>query len=181
MSEFRTNPDARAWEIGTLRVALPLLWSAQDRDAYSGEQEHGHLDLTTALLRNLRDDTARLDARVTAHDARFDRVDTRFDRVDARLDKVETRLDRVETRLDGLDTRVAELTGEMRGGFDRLDGRIDRLHTYMVETTTRLDGRLEDLQATMHQMMNFMGQHGALASRVDACERDIVDLKERVL
>jgi hypothetical protein len=32
----------------------------------------------------------------------------------------------------------------------------------------------------MHQMMNFMGQHGALASRVDACESDIVDRKERV-
>jgi hypothetical protein len=29
--------------------------------------------------------------------------------------------------------------------------------------------------------MSHLGQHGSLAARIDLCERDIIDLKERVL
>ena len=158
------------------------------------------IDITTTVLRHLRDDIAKLDnkvsvldnkvgvldskvgvldskvsvldskvsvleTRVTAHDARFDQIDARFAQVDARLDRIEI--------------LSFEMRGEMRGGFQRLDDRIDRLHSHLAETTARLTAQHEDLQASLHQMMAFMGQHGSLASRIDACERDILDLKER--
>jgi chromosome segregation ATPase len=178
-------------------------------------------DITTTILRNLRDDIARIDARVTSHDARFGGVETRLGGIETRLGGIETRLGSVETRFGGVETRFGgvetrlggvetrlggvetqlgsvetqlgsvetqldklvvwtfELRGEMRGGFQRLDDRMDRLHSHLAETTARLTAQHDDLQATLHQMMAFMGQHGALASRIDACERDIIDLKER--
>jgi hypothetical protein len=33
----------------------------------------------------------------------------------------------------------------------------------------------------MGQLMGQLGQHGSLAARISLCERDIVDLKRRVL
>jgi hypothetical protein len=36
-------------------------------------------------------------------------------------------------------------------------------------------------QDNLDQLMGQVGQHGSLAARITLCERDIVDLKRRVL
>jgi len=192
-------------------------------------------DLTTSILRSIRDDIARLETRFDArfdkieirldnHDKRFDKVDAklvehdakfleyddRFDKVEHGFEKLEVTSDRYERwfyrldatnnkharRFDKLDAKVDKLGIELgmvrddlmkRVGRDELmealrlaDERHERLHRQVVEQGMRLTAQYEELHATMNQMMTYFGAQGSLEVRVDRCERDIVDLKERV-
>jgi chromosome segregation ATPase len=116
-------------------------------------------DLTLAILQNIRDDIARLDSK----------FETRFDKVDARLDKV-------EARLDGHDQKFIEVIAVI-GHMDR---RIDRLHDRIVENDLRWTTNQHELQRTLEQIMVHLGAQTRLEERVERCERDIVDLKDRV-
>jgi chromosome segregation ATPase len=124
-------------------------------------------DLTTKILQNIRDDIARLEAT----------VDGKIDRLEARLDaKIDSEIAAVRRDMQKLVTR-----DEFRETIRFLDERIDRMHARLVENDVRATAAHQDLQATLGQIMTYLGGHGSLEARVDRCERDIVDLKERVL
>jgi chromosome segregation ATPase len=112
-------------------------------------------DLTTAILRNIRDDIAKLDAKLEA--------------------KIDSEIASVRKDLQSCVTR-----DEFRVTMSLLDGRIDRMHARMVENDLRATTAHQELQATLNQMMAYFGAQGSLEVRIDRCERDIVDLKERV-
>jgi chromosome segregation ATPase len=112
-------------------------------------------DLTTTILRNIRDDIEKLDARLNA--------------------KIDSEIAAVRRDLQNCVTR-----DEFRTTMSLLDERIDRIHARLIENDLRSTTAHQELQATLNQMMTYFGAHGSLEVRVDRCERDIVDLKERV-
>jgi ubiquinone biosynthesis protein UbiJ len=107
--------------------------------------------------------------------------------------KLSTRFDRLESRFNEHDAKNEVEFANLRGALEtcvtqqpfttamRLsDERFERLHAAMVETNTRVLIGQQELQDTVHQIMQSLGQHGSLAARVDRCEQDIIDLKDRV-
>jgi chromosome segregation ATPase len=108
-------------------------------------------DLTAAILRNVRDDIAKLDA------------------------KLDSEIAAVRRDLQNCVTR-----DEFRTAMSLLDDRVDRIHARLIENDLRATTAQQELQATLNQMMTYFGAQGSLEVRVDCCERDIVDLKERV-
>ena len=68
----------------------------------------------------------------------------------------------------------------LRNIMSLLDDRIDRMHGRMIEHDLRATTAHQELQATLNQMMTYFDAQGSLVVRVDRCERDIVDLKERI-
>ena len=119
-------------------------------------------DLTTTILRNIRDDIAKLDAKLSG---RTDKLEARFD---AELAALRKQVQNCVTR------------DEFQGAIITLHDRIDRMHARLVENDVRATTAQQELQATLGQILTYLGGHGSLEVRVDRCERDIVDLKERV-
>ena len=112
-------------------------------------------DLTTTILQNIRDDIARLDDKLDA-------------KIDSEITTVRRELQNVVTRHEFCTT------------MSLLDERIDRMHARLIENDLRATTTAQELQATLNQMMTYFGAQASLEARVDRCERDIVDLKERV-
>jgi chromosome segregation ATPase len=112
-------------------------------------------DLTTAILRNIRDDIAKLEAKLDS--------------------KLNSEIAAVRRDLQNCVTR-----DEFRTAMSLLDDRVDRIHARLIENDLRATTAQQELQATLNQMMTYFGAQGSLEVRVDRCERDIVDLKERV-
>lgn len=128
-------------------------------------------DLTTKILQNIRDDITRLEAKIDG------KIDSKIDRLEAKLDaKIDSEIAAVRRDMQKLVTR-----DEFRETIRVLDERIDRMYARLVENDVRATAAHQDLQATLGQIMIYLGGHGSLEARVDRCERDIVDLKERVL
>ncbi len=145
-------------------------------------------DLTTKILQNIRDDMTKLEAKL---DGRIDKLDGRIDKLDGRIDKLDGKIDKLEVKLEAkIDSEIAAVRRDMqklatrdefRATIRVLDERIDRMHARLIENDVRATAAHQDLQATLGQIMTYLGGHGSLEARVDRCERDIIDLKERVL
>jgi chromosome segregation ATPase len=112
-------------------------------------------DLTTTILQNIRDDIAKLDAKLNA-------------KLDSEIAAVRRELQNCVTRNEFCTT------------MSLLDERIDRMDARLIENDLRATTAHQELQATLNQMMTYFGAQTSLEARVDRCERDIVDLKERV-
>jgi len=120
-------------------------------------------DLTTVTLRNIRADIATLDATLNAT-------------LDAALHAVREDLDNRVTRGEFRDA-IAGLGGRI----SELSERMDRTHTRLVENDVRAISAHHELQLTLSRLTDFLDAHGDLAPRIDRCEQDISDLKQRVL
>jgi len=149
-------------------------------------------DLTTKILQNIRDDITRLEAKL---DAKIDKLEAKLDgkidkleaKLDGKIDKLDGRIDKLDAKIDSeiaavrRDMQKLVTRDEFRETIRVLDERLDRMHARLVENDVRATAAHQDLQATLGQIMTYMCGHGSLEARVDRCERDIVDLKERVL
>jgi len=113
-------------------------------------------DLTPILLRNLRGDIARFDAK---------------------LEKVESSL-RDEVRALQADCATRE---ELHDAVAGLHERIDRVHARLVENDVRAVTSHHELQITLTRIGDYLDAHGGLEARVGVCERDIADLRHRVV
>jgi hypothetical protein len=193
--------DSRAWEIGSLRVALLLLWSAASIPVYTWRMNMESTDLTLTILQNIRSDIAALGGRFDNLEGRFDNLEGRFDHLEHRFDNLEGRFDHLEGRFDHLDGKFDNLEGEVAAmrkdmqGFltrDEFRGAMLAMNIAQNERHERLEKRMNEIdtrsatsqrvhQDTLDQLMAQVGQHGSLAARITLCERDIVDLKRRVL
>ena len=112
-------------------------------------------DLTITILQNIRNDLAKLEAKLDA--------------------KLDSELAAVRREMQNFVTR-----DEFRETIRILDERIDRMHARLVESDVRAMTAHQELQGTLTQIMSYLGGHGSLEARVDRCEQDIIDLKERV-
>jgi hypothetical protein len=157
-------------------------------------------DLTLTILRNIREDIAKLSTRFDGLENRFDGLEVRFERLEGRFDGLENRFDGLETRFGRLETRFTEHDArnevEFVGLRKTLDNyvmqpqfatamrlseeRFERMHAQMADSNARVFASLQELQDTVHLIMQSLGQHGSLAARVERCEQDIIDLKDRV-
>lgn len=157
-------------------------------------------DLTLTILRNIREDIARVSARFDGLENRSDGLEGRFDRLEARFDGLETRFDGLETRFNRLETRFNEHDARNEAQFAALrktldnhvtqpqfatamrlsEERFERMYAQMAESNARVQASQQELQDTVHLILQSLGQHGSLAARVERCEQDIVDLKDRV-
>jgi hypothetical protein len=104
--DFGRNPDSCAGEIGRLRVPSLLLWSSTGRHTYHLEMIMETSDLTSTILRGIRDDIANLGNRL---DAKIDKLGTRLDDQSGKLDELALRLDKHDRRFDRLDNRMDKL------------------------------------------------------------------------
>ena len=122
---------------------------------------------------------------------RFGSVDQRLDRVDHRLDGVEKRLDGVEHRLDGMEHRLDGVEGKLGD----VDSKVDRMGVEVdqVKSNLRLmaeghsviyrgmDERYEHSQQGVDEVRSMLKVwNQLLTSRLDAVERDVRVLRERV-
>ena len=151
-------------------------------------------DLTLTILQNIRSDIAALGGRFDHLERRFDHLEGRFDHLEGRFDHLEGRFDRLEGRFDTLEGEVAAMRKDMhvhltrdefRGAMLTMNiaqnERYERFEKRISEIDTRSVASQQELQDTIGQLMAQIGQHGSLAARITLCERDIVDLKRRVL
>ena len=129
-------------------------------------------DLTLTILRNIREDIARLSTRFDGLEPRFSRLETRFNEHDARN---EVEFAALRKALDNYVTQPQFATA-MRLSEER----FERMHAQMADSNARVFASMQELQDTVHLIMQSLGQHGSLAARVDRCEQDIIDLKDRV-
>ncbi|MBC7976529.1 MAG: hypothetical protein H7138_16270 [Myxococcales bacterium] len=113
-------------------------------------------DLTPILLQNLREDIVKLETR----------LDLKIDQLEAKLD---SKIARMVTR------------EQLDGSVSALVAQIDRMYARVIENDLRWTTAHHELQASMDRIATFLDDHGVLAQRVDRCERDIDDLKHRVL
>jgi chromosome segregation ATPase len=150
-------------------------------------------DLTTIILQNIRDDIAKLDAKFESKydklDSKYDKLDSRFDKLEGRFDKLEGRFDKLTDRVNDMDTVLAAVHRNQQNLVTRnefssavlvLHDRMDRMQAQLIESDLRSTTAHQETQATLNQIMVYLGGHGSLAARVDRCEQDIADIKERV-
>jgi chromosome segregation ATPase len=184
---FGRKLDSRAWEIGSLRVALPLLWSAASIPVYTWRTNMDSTDLTLSILQNIRADIAALGGR-------FDHLEGRFDDLEGRFGNLEGRFGNLEGRFGSLEGEVAAIRKDMQAHLTRdefrgalmamniaANERFDRGDRRANEIDARTAASSQELRDTIGQLMAQIGQHGSLAARITLCERDIVDLKKHVL
>jgi hypothetical protein len=158
-------------------------------------------DLTLTVLQNIQSSIAALGGRFDNLEVRFDslerrfgNLERRFDSLEGRFNSLEGRFDHLERRFDNLEHEVAAMRKDMPGFLtrDEFRGAMLAMNIAQNERHERFENRLSEfdtrsaasqrvLQDTMGQLMAQIGQHGSLAARITLCERDIVDLKRRVL
>jgi hypothetical protein len=142
-------------------------------------------DITTAILRSIRDDIAKLDAKF---DAKIDGLDAKFDakidgldaKLSAKIDGLDAKIDR-EIRLVREDMRHLVTRDEFHGTMRLFDERLDRVYACVVDLDARTAANHRELQSEIRRIHGVMDGHGVLAERIERCELDIVDLKHRVL
>ena len=136
-------------------------------------------DLTLTILRNIREDIAKLSSRFDGLESRFDGLEFRFDGLESRVKEQDIKN---EVRFADLHRALENCVSQRQfSSVMRLsEERFERMYAMMVENNTRVMASHQELQDTVHQIMVSLGQHGSLAARVDRCEQDIVDLKDRV-
>jgi predicted nucleic acid-binding Zn-ribbon protein len=144
-------------------------------------------DLTLTILQNIRSDIAALGGKIDALERRFDTLEARFDGLERRFDAFEARFNRLEGEVAAMrkDMPGFLIRDEFRGAMLAMNIAQNERHecfeTRMSEIDTRSAASQRVLQDTIGQLMGQLGQHGSLAARITLCERDIVDLKRRVL
>jgi len=150
-------------------------------------------DLTTIILGNIRDDIAKLDAKFESKydklESKYDKLESKYDKLDSRFDRLEGRFDKLEGKVDEMDTVLTAVhmnqqnlvtRNELSSAVLVLHDRMDRMQAQLVESDLRSTTAHQETQATLHQIMIYLGGHGSLTARVDRCEQDIADIKERV-
>jgi predicted nucleic acid-binding Zn-ribbon protein len=142
-----------------------------------------------------------LEGRFDNFEGRFDNLERRFDKLEGRFDSLERRFDKLEGRFDTLEGRFDTLEGtvaamhkdmqahltrdEFRGAMLAMNiaqnERHERFEKRMNEIDTRSAAAHRELQDTLAPLIAQLGQHGSLAARITLCERDLADLRKRVL
>lgn len=63
--------------------------------------------------------------------------------------------------------------------LDQTNARLDRLEHRVVESEIRLATAITDMVGTLHEVRDRLTDQ-ALAQRVDRCEREIAEIKQRL-
>jgi len=134
-------------------------------------------DLATTILNSIRQDLSGLRDKVTHLEGMVTSIDARCTELALAVG-------------DGLDTQHDELPvgdeldamhDELRGAVTRLDTRIDRLSTRLIEGSVRATAGHHETQQCLIRLMAFVDAQGDLEDRVERCELDVSDLKQRAL
>ena len=131
-------------------------------------------DLTLTILQHIRADIAKLGGRFGSLEGRFGTLEGRFDSLEGRFGTLEAEVAAMRKDVKSCLTR-----DEFRGAMIVTNTRFESLETRITEIDVRNRNSNQQLQDTLHQLMSNLGQHGSLAARIDVCERDIIDIKER--
>ncbi len=105
-------------------------------------------DLTSEILRSIRDE-------VRGTNARIDETNTRIDETNTRIDETNTRIDETNTRLDGT---IA---------------RLDRIERGQTESEIRTSTALIDLAGAVREVRDLLREDLGLSARVDDHEQRI--------
>lgn len=81
-------------------------------------------------------------------------------------------IDLLKSIRDKIDTTNAEL--------HETNVRVDRLHAHVVESELRTATLLVEVNGTMRDVRNLIRDRFDLRDRVESCEREIAELKQRL-
>jgi predicted nucleic acid-binding Zn-ribbon protein len=119
-------------------------------------------DITIKILQNLQGDVAGLKSDVTE--------------LKSELAGVKSDVARLETKLE---TQIQNVRVEVRTTGALLDERMDRLHARLVENDVRATTAHHETQRSLGRLMDFIDAQSGLEDRIERCELDISDLKQR--
>jgi len=90
-----------------------------------------------------------------------------------RIDQLESSGER---RFDALGRRVGDDIHQLRNDLERRDDRIERR---VVEAELRTATAMLDMHGTLREVRDLVKDRLELRDRLERCERDIADLKQR--
>ncbi len=95
----------------------------------------------------------------------------------------ELRLTRTELseRIDGVSERIDGVSERMDGVSERIDGLRDELSSRIVASEVRTATAITELHGTVREMTNVLRAQHDLRPRLERCERDIVDLRQKLV
>jgi chromosome segregation ATPase len=82
-------------------------------------------------------------------------------------------------RIDGTNQRIDRLDDRMERMEQRLDRRIDEVGRRIVEVELRTATAITDMHGTLREVRDLLVDRFDLRDRVERCERDIAELKQR--
>ena len=93
----------------------------------------------------------------------------------------EIRMTRTELseRIDGMRDELSGRIDEVSGRIDEVSGRIDLLSDRVVASEIRTATATTDLAGTVREMTSVLRAQHDLRPRVERCERDIADLRQK--
>jgi chromosome segregation ATPase len=146
-------------------------------------------DITIKILQNLQGDVAELKSDVTG--LKSDVTGLKSDVTGLKSDVTGLKSDVTGLKSDvtGLRSDVERIDRTMKSLVTRdefltsmtlLDERMDRLHTRLVESDVRATTAHHETQRSLARLMDFIDAQSGLEGRIERCELDISDIKQRV-
>ena len=90
----------------------------------------------------------------------------------------ETRTE-LAARIDGTNARLDDTNERLHDLRTELSGRIEETNRRIVESEVRTATAITDLTGTVREMTGVLRSQNDLRPRVERCERDIAELKQR--
>jgi len=114
-------------------------------------------EITTAILRTIRDDLVALKGSVASLEVKFTDLEVKF-----------------ETRLH---EEISAVRRDMSAFATRdmivlIDARMDRLHARLVENDVRATTAHHETQRSLARLMDFIDAQSGLEGRIERCELD---------
>lgn len=95
-------------------------------------------------------------------------------------DEIRTTRTDLGQRIDQTNVRLDSVREELGHRIDQTNVRIDQTNVRITESEIRTSTALHELNGTMRDVHGLLKDRLDLRDRVDRCERDIEQLKQRV-
>jgi methyl-accepting chemotaxis protein len=127
-------------------------------------------DVTLEVLKSIRDE---IKDTKTVLSQRLDQTNARLDQTNARLDQTNARLGRMSARLEQTNERLDQTNVNLHDLREELSTRI-------VHSEIRVATAITDLAGTVSEMTSAFRASGEVRPRLERCEQDIRELRERL-
>jgi hypothetical protein len=86
----------------------------------------------------------------------------------------------IREEIRGTNRRIDHMEERLDTRIDQVGQRLDRLENRVTEGEIRTATAITDMHGTLIEVRDLMRDRFDLRDRVERCERDIADLKQRV-
>jgi hypothetical protein len=167
-SRGRAHGATASSEHASTRPSADAAASGSDRTGSSGYAWYvaKKASPTLAVLREIRDEARKTNARLDETNTRLDETNTRLDEISTRIDGTSTRVDETNTRLDEISTRI-----------DGTSTRVERVERRQRESEVRLATEIVAVAQAVIEVRDLLRDRLDVRERVDDHERRIAALE----